>query len=330
MKIEQKDPQLSVIMPVYNEEENIRPLYRELVNTLSPHFGDYEIIFINDGSTDNSWKKLQEVAAGDSHVKLIHFRKNFGQSSAIAAGFDFCRGEYVVTLDADLQNDPADILTMLTHLREGYDIVNGWRRDRKDRFFTKRLPSFFGNKLISFITKVKLHDYGCALRGFKRTVVKNLKLYGEMHRYLPAIASKMGVRSIEIPVNHRARQHGRSKYGIGRTFRVIFDLISIKYFLSYSHKPLQIFGAVGLGLMGLGFISGLVLTYSKFVLLQPISGRPLLFLTILLLSLGFQIITLGIIAEMLSRIYHEGLNKSAYSIRETRGFPKNEDIDDRS
>lgn len=310
---------LSVILPVFNEEENIPILHREITAAVE---GQYtcEIIFINDGSTDGSWQKLREVAGQDPRVRLINFRKNFGQSPAIAAGFEYCRGDYIVTMDSDLQNDPADIHRILSKLKEGYDIVNGWRKNRKDKLLSKRIPSYFGNKLVSFITKVKLHDYGCALRGFKKEVVKNLKLYGEMHRYLPAIASRMGIRSIEIPVHHRPRRYGKSKYGMKRTFRVILDLISIKYFLSYSHKPLQIFGGIGLGLMGMGFLSGLYLTYAKFIQRQAIGNRPLLFLTILLISLGFQVITLGIIAEMLTRIYHEGLNKAAYSIRETIGF----------
>jgi glycosyltransferase involved in cell wall biosynthesis len=320
---------LSIVVPVYNEEKNIKPLYDEIIQSIDGKYKGFEIIFIDDGSQDGSWDELRKFAKLDSRVKVINFRKNFGQSPAIAAGFDFCSGDYVITLDADLQNDPADINIIVQKLMDGYDIVNGWRKNRKDNLFSKKIPSFFGNKLVSFITKVKLKDYGCAIRGFKNDVVKNLKLYGEMHRYLPAIASKMGVRTIEIPVNHRARKHGLSKYGIGRTFRVIFDLITIKYLLSYSHKPLQIFGAIGFGFMSFGFACGMILTYQKFALQQAISGRPLLFLTVLLISLGFQVVTLGIIAEMLARIYHEGLGKASYSIRETRGFD-NENINDRT
>jgi len=321
------DIELSVVLPVFNEAENIPLLQEEIVRVLGKEIV-FEILYINDGSTDDSWKVLREIARRDHRVRLINFRKNFGQSPAIAAGFAYCAGEYVITMDADLQNDPADIPRILDKLKEGFDIVNGWRKNRQDKLISKKIPSFFGNKLVSFITKVKLHDYGCALRGFKKEVVKNLRLYGEMHRYLPAIASRMGIRSIEIPVHHRSRRYGQSKYGMKRTFRVILDLISIKYFLSYSHKPLQIFGGIGLGLMGLGFIAGLYLTYTKFFLQQAIGNRPLLFLTILLIFLGFQIITLGIIAEMLTRIYHEGLNKAAYSIRETVGF-NDENFNDR-
>ncbi|MCP4157433.1 MAG: glycosyltransferase, partial [bacterium] len=212
-------------------------------------------------------------------------------------------------------------------ITEGYDIVNGWRKDRKDKFITRKIPSYLGNKLISIITKVKLHDYGCTLRAFRREVVKNLKLYGEMHRYIPAIASKMGIRSVEIPVNHRERQFGTSKYGLGRTFRVVLDLISLKYLLSFSHRPLQMFGGMGMLMMGTGFLLGLYLTYLKYFLGEAIAGRPLLFLTVLAIFLGFQLITLGLIAEMMTRIYHEGLGKNVYSVRDEIGFD-NENLND--
>ncbi|MCP5050588.1 MAG: glycosyltransferase, partial [bacterium] len=214
--------------------------------------------------------------------------------TAISAGFDHCSGDIVVTLDGDLQNDPADIPTVVEKILEGYDMVNGWRKDRKDKFLSKRLPSYFGNKLVSSITKVKLHDYGCSMRGFTREVVKNLTLYGEMHRYIPAIASKMGINFIEVPVNHRERRFGKSQYGLSRTFRVVLDLISLKYLLSFSHRPLQIFGGLGILMLGMGFLSGAYLTYVKYFMDQPIGGRPLLFFTILVLFLGVQLITLGL------------------------------------
>lgn len=319
---------LSLVIPVYNEGENIPILYREIKAAVDGRYRDFEIIFINDGSTDHSLEKLRDLHRQDTRVKVIDFRKNFGQSSAISAGFSFSHGDLVVTLDGDLQNDPADIPIVVEKLLEGYDIVNGWRKDRKDKLFTKRIPSYFGNKLISMITGVKLRDYGCTLRGFKREVVKSLKLYGEMHRYIPALASRIGVKSVEIPVNHRQRRFGKSQYGLGRTVRVILDVISIRYLLSFSHRPLQIFGSLGLFMMGIGFISGLYITYTKYFLNQS-ADRPLLFLTVLLIFLGFQVITLGLLAEMLSRIYHEGLNKDVYSIRETLGFT-DENIDDRT
>ncbi len=316
---------LSVVIPVYNEEENVPLLYAEIKKVLEGVESKHEIIFVNDGSTDKSLTKLKDLRKKDKTVKIISFRKNFGQSSAISAGFDHSSGDYVITLDADLQNDPADIPKILDKLDEGYDIVNGWRKDRKDSL-TKKIPSFFGNKLISFITKVKLHDYGCTLRGFKKDVVKNLKLYGEMHRYIPAIASRMGIESIEIPVNHRERKFGKSKYGLGRTVRVILDLISIKYLLSFSYRPLQVFGSLGLFMMSVGVVTGVYITYEKYFLNKS-AARPLLTFTVLLLFLGFQIITLGLIAEMLTRVYHEGLNKNVYTIRESFGFD-DENIND--
>ena len=317
---------ISIVTPVFNEAENLHILYKEIVNALNGRYDNYEIIFVNDGSNDGSIEKLKELSVIDKKVKIVNFRKNFGQSSAISAGFDYSSGEIVVTLDADLQNDPADIPVIIEKIEEGYDIVNGWRKNRKDKFFSKRLPSFFGNKLVSFITGVKLHDYGCTLRGFRKEVVKNMKLYGAMHRYIPAFASRLGIRSVEIPVNHRKRRFGKSKYGLGRTFRVILDLISIKYLLSFSNRPLQIFGSLGLLMMGGGVLSGIYITYEKYAL-GASANRPLLIFTVLLIFLGFQIITLGLLAEMLTRIYHEGLNKNSYTVRNTLGFDS-ENIDD--
>jgi len=311
---------VSIVVPVFNEAENVGPLHQEIAAAIKSRPEDYEIIFIDDGSTDGSLAELKRIHALDSRVKIIHFRKNFGQSAAISAGFAFSRGDWVVAMDADLQNDPADIPLLVDKGVEGYDIVNGWRKDRHDKWLTRKVPSYFGNKLISWITGTKLHDYGCTLRGFRSDVVKNLKLYGEMHRYIPAIASRMGIKSTEISVNHRPRQFGKSKYGLGRTFRVLIDLISLKFLLAYSHRPLQIFGGAGLLMIVSGMGSGLYLSYTKFVLNQGIAGRPLLFFTLLMIFLGFQAISLGLLAEMLSRIYHEGFDKNEYAIRELIGF----------
>lgn len=324
-----KEIYLSIIVPVYNEEDSIKPLYNEIIESVEGKYRDFEIIYINDGSTDNSFQVLSQITQIDQRVKIINFRKNFGQSAAISAGFDHCQGDIIVTLDSDLQNDPADIPDIVNKVLEGYDIVNGWRKKRKDKLISRKIPSFLANRLISFITRVKLHDYGCTLRGFRKEVVKSLTLYGEMHRYIPAIASRIGIKSAEITVNHRKRRFGKSKYGLARTFRVILDLISIKYLLSFSHRPLQIFGGLGLLMMIIGTICGIYLAYIRLVLMEGIAGRPLLFFTILLLFLGFQMITLGLIAEMLSRLYHEGLNKNIYSIRELIGFD-DENIDDSS
>jgi glycosyltransferase involved in cell wall biosynthesis len=311
---------VSIVIPMFNEAENVGPLYAEIAAAVKGRSEEFEIIFVDDGSSDGSLAELKKLHAADPRVKIIEFRKNFGQSAAISAGFEFCRGGVVVAMDADLQNDPADIPLLVDKVAEGYDIVNGWRKNRHDKWLTRRVPSFFGNRLISLITGVKLHDYGCTLRGFRSDVVKSLKLYGEMHRYIPAIASRMGIRSAEVVVNHRSRRFGKSKYGLSRTFRVILDLISLKFLLAYSHRPLQVFGGAGLLMFLAGLASGSYLTYTKFVLGQGIAGRPLLFFTLLMFFLGFQAISLGLLAEMLSRIYHEGLNKNEYSIRERIGF----------
>jgi glycosyltransferase involved in cell wall biosynthesis len=311
---------VSIVIPVFNEAENVGPLYAEIAAAVKDRSEGFEILFVDDGSSDGSLAELKKLHAADPRVKIIEFRKNFGQSAAISAGFEFCRGGVVVAMDADLQNDPADIPLLVDKVAEGYDIVNGWRKNRRDKWLTRRVPSFFGNRLISLITGVKLHDYGCTLRGFRSDVVKSLKLYGEMHRYIPAIASRMGIRSAEVVVNHRSRRFGKSKYGLSRTFRVILDLISLKFLLAYSHRPLQVFGGAGLLMFLAGLASGSYLTYTKFVLGQGIAGRPLLFFTLLMFFLGFQAISLGLLAEMLSRIYHEGLNKNEYSIRERIGF----------
>jgi glycosyltransferase involved in cell wall biosynthesis len=319
---------VSIVVPVFNEAENVGLLHDEIAAAVKDRAEDYEIIFVDDGSVDDSLAVLKKIRAGDPRVKIIQFRKNFGQSAAISAGFERCRGEVVVAMDADLQNDPADIPLLVDKVGEGFDIVNGWRKDRRDKWLTRRVTSYFGNKLISWITGVELHDYGCTLRGFRSDVVKNLKLYGEMHRYIPAIASRMGIRSTEIVVHHRERRFGKSKYGLGRTFRVMLDLISLKFLLAYSHRPLQVFGGAGLLMFLAGLVSGSYLTYTKFVLNQPIAGRPLLFFTLLMFFLGFQSISLGLLAEMLSRIYHEGLDKNEYAIRRTIGFD-DEHTDDR-
>ena len=311
---------VSIVIPVFNEAENVGLLHGEIAAAVQGRPEDYEIIFVDDGSSDGSLDALRDIHSRDPRVKIIQFRKNFGQSAAISAGFEHCRGDVVVAMDADLQNDPADIPHLVDKVSEGFDIVNGWRRNRRDKWLTRRLPSFFGNKLISWITGVKIHDYGCTLRGFRSDVVKNLKLYGEMHRYIPAIASRMGIRSTEVVVNHRSRKFGRSKYGLSRTFRVVLDLISLKFLLAYSHRPLQVFGGAGMLMFLAGLASGAYLTFTKFVQGQPIAGRPLLFFTLLMFFLGFQAISLGLLAEMLSRIYHEGLNKNEYSIRELIGF----------
>ncbi|MBV7336094.1 glycosyltransferase family 2 protein [Chloroflexi bacterium TSY] len=315
------EPDLSVVIPLYNEEESIPELYRALTDVLDGTVLEgqnvrYEIIVVDDGSTDQSFARLRELALNDDRFKVIQLRRNFGQTAAFAAGFDYAKGDIVITMDADLQNDPADIPKLLVKMNEGYDIVSGWRKDRKDRFLDRRLPSIIANSLISNITDVRLHDYGCSLKAYRRDVLKEVHLYGEMHRFIPALASQVGGSLAEVPVNHRARQYGTSKYGIGRTIRVVLDLVTVWFFGSYATRPLHVFGTLGLGSFGLGFLLGLYLTLVKFVFGDDIGGRPLLVLAVLLVVVGVQLITMGLLGEMIIRTYHESQSKPIYVVRE--------------
>jgi glycosyltransferase involved in cell wall biosynthesis len=307
---------VSIVIPVFNESENLEELCREVTSGAGRLGRPFEIIFVDDGSTDGSWPTLLGLQKKDARVKLIRLRKNFGQTAALVAGFDYAGGEIIISLDADLQNDPGDIPRLVGKLEEGYDIVSGWRKNRKDRFLSRRVPSAVANWLISRITRVKLHDYGCTLKAFRREVVKNIKLYGELHRFIPAIASNMGVAIAEVEVRHRARRHGKSKYNIFRFTRVILDILTVKFLLSYSTRPLQIFGLVGLASGGLGFVLGLWLSYQRLVLMQSVANRPLLLLSVLLIVIGFQFITLGLLAEIMVRAYHESSGKAIYFVRE--------------
>lgn len=314
-------PELSIVIPIRNESENIPRLYQELTTALGRFGRSYELLMIDDGSTDNSFELLAGLQAEDPRLRVISFRRNFGQTAAFAAGFAMARGRYIITSDGDLQNDPADIPAMVERLEQGFDIVCGWRKNRKDPFVSRRLPSIIANRIISIATGVALHDYGCSLKVFRAEVVKPLKLYGEMHRFLPAIASEMGVRIDEVVVNHRARVHGRSKYGISRTVRVILDLLTVKFLLSYSTRPLQIFGLVGLtmGLVGAAVTGWL--SIQRLLGYQAIGNRPLLLFGILLIFTGVQLITLGLLAELQARTYHESQDKPTYAIRELRESP---------
>jgi glycosyltransferase involved in cell wall biosynthesis len=309
-------PELSLVIPVRNEAPNVDPLYHELVEVLDASGRTFEIVIIDDGSTDETFAKLAVHQARDPRLRVIRFRRNFGQTAAFAAGFAHARARFIVTSDGDLQNDPRDIPRMVELAEQGSDIVCGWRKDRKDTFVTRRLPSMLANRLISWATGVRLHDYGCSLKVFRAEVVKPLKLYGEMHRFLPAIASEMGVSISELVVNHRARKHGQSKYGLSRTVRVVLDLLTVKFLLSYGTKPLQIFGLVG-GAMGLtGLLIAAWLAYQRLFGLQPIADRPLLLLGVLLIFTGVQLITVGLLAELMARTYHESQDKPIYVIRE--------------
>ncbi len=312
-----KDPvlQLSIILPVYNEEDNIVELHNEIVEVLDKMEGKSEIIYVDDGSKDSTLEKLRQLHQNDDRAVVIEFRRNFGQTAAMAAGFEFARGEVVIAMDADRQNDPADIPKLLAKIEEGYDLVSGWRYDRKDGYLLRLLPSKIANKLISWATVVKLHDYGCSLKAFRHEVVKQISLYGEMHRFIPALASAVGVSIAEVKVNHRPRVAGQSKYGISRTFRVILDLITVKFLLRFSSKPLQFFGSFGLISGFIGFIICLYLTIEKLFYHVPMSDRPLLLLGILLLFIGLQFITVGLLAELMTRTYHEAQDKPIYTIR---------------
>ncbi len=316
--IEQPELDISVVIPVYNEEGNIERLHTELTEALEEIGRSYEVIAINDGSSDDTYAKLNAVQAKDSRWHVIHFRRNFGQTAAMSAGFDAVRGEIVVTIDADLQNDPRDIQKILDKFDEGYDIVSGWRQDRKEPFLLRRLPSMTANRIISNSTGVVLHDYGCTLKAYHFDVAKGVKLYGELHRFIPALASQMGVRVTEVPVVDRAREWGSSKYGFNRTFKVMLDLIAVTFLLSYFNRPLYVFGAAGFTVGAVGSLMGLYLTVFKLLTENKIGDRPLLQLSVLLIVLGVQFISTGIVADMIMRTYHESQNKPIYYIRERR------------
>jgi len=309
---------LSVVIPLYNEEENIQLLHERLRKALDPLAREYEILFVDDGSTDRSLSLLEKIQADDKRVIVLSLRRNFGQTAAFAAGFDFARGDVVVTMDGDLQNDPADIPKLLEMIKDN-DLVSGWRKKRKDPFFTRRFPSIIANWLISKVTGVKLHDYGCSLKAYRREVIKNLKLYGEMHRFIPAVASWYGVRVAEVETVHHPRLHGKSKYGISRTIKVVLDLITVKFLQSFSTKPIQFFGPVGMLSGFLGFLILLYLTIDKLFFGNPIGGRPLILLGALLIIVGIQLIGMGLLGEMLVRVYHESQRKPIYVMKKILG-----------
>lgn len=314
-------PELSVVIPVRNESPNIKPLYDELTDALVRFGRSYELLMVDDGSTDGTFEELAALQVRDPRVRVIRFRRNFGQTAAFAAGFAHARGRLVVTADGDLQNDPRDIPAMVALIDQGYDIVCGWRKDRRDAFLTRRLPSMVANRLISWATGVSLHDYGCSLKVFRSEVVKPLRLYGEMHRFLPAMASQLGVSIAEVVVNHRPRRAGRSKYGLSRIIRVLLDLATVKFLLSYSTRPLQIFGLLGLVTGGLGLLITGYLGYVRLFAHQGIADRPLLLLGVMLVFIGVQLVTFGLLAEVMARTYYESQNKPVYVIREVREAP---------
>lgn len=306
---------LSVVVPVYHEEESLPHLLDEIHAALRPTDLHYEIVLVDDGSTDRSFEIMEAAAAEDPALHLVRFRRNFGQTAAMQAGLDAARGDVVVTMDADLQNDPNDIPMMLAKLDEGYDLVAGWRADRQDAFINRRLPSIIANRIISRTTSVELHDYGCTLKAMRHDVAKQLRLYGEMHRFIPAIANWIGVRIAEVKVNHRARRYGHSKYGIGRTIRVILDLMLVLFFQQFLVKPMQVFGLVGLMSGFVGFLICAWLGFQKIVFDAALADRPMLLLGVMLIVVGVQLISLGVVADLLMRTYHESQGKPAYHVR---------------
>ncbi len=307
---------LSVIIPVLNEVKTLEPLCLQLHDVLNEMGKNYEIIFVDDGSTDGSFEVLRKLYSHYSRVHVIRLRRNFGQTAAFSAGFDLARGDVIITMDADLQNDPKDIPSLVEKIEQGFDVVSGWRIKRQDPFLTRRLPSQVANYLISKLTGVNLHDYGCSLKAYRREVVKNTRLYGDLHRFIPALASWMGIQVTEIPVNHFPRTYGRAKYGIGRVIKVILDLITVKFLLGYATRPIQIFGLMGMLCLTVGTGLGVYLTVLKLFLGQDIGDRPLLLLSVLLVVLGVQMITMGLLGEIIVRVYHEAQDKPIYAIRE--------------
>jgi glycosyltransferase involved in cell wall biosynthesis len=311
---------ISVILPVFNEEESLSALWEQLRPVLDRFGGGSEAVFIDDGSTDGSNVHLSDLAARDSRVKVIVFRKNFGQTASWAAGLDHASGDIVIFMDADLQNDPADIPLLVEKIvREGYDVVSGWRKNRKDPFLTRRLPSSIANALISFVTRVRLHDYGCSLKAYRREVIKHVRLYGEMHRFLPAYAATEGARIAELPVSHHPRRFGRSKYGLWRTFKVLLDLITVTFLGAFSTKPLYFFGLAGGISFLLGMVSFCVVAY-RVLILERKEATPLVFMMVVFFVTAVQFVLMGLLAEIAVRIYHEAQAKPVYRIRELRNL----------
>ncbi len=307
---------ISVLIPVFNEQESILPLYEKLTSVLRAVGKEYEVIFIDDGSSDDTMSLLRPVCKKDPHIKFISFSRNFGQTSALSAGIDFSKGRIIIPMDGDLQNEPEDIPLLLQKIEEGYDVVSGWRKDRKDPFLTRRLPSIIANKMISLIGGIRLHDYGCTLKAYRKDILKNFRLYGEMHRFIPIYAKWVGARVSEIPVRHYPRKFGSSKYGVNRVFKVILDLMVVKFLLSYSQKPIYVFGGTGF-LMILGAIlSGGYAVYLKLFKGVSFILTPMPILAVFLTVLGFLSILMGFLAEVLIRTYYESQGKPTYQIKE--------------
>ena len=314
-----KNPELSLFLPVLDEEDNLRPMHEKIRGALEALGKTAEVIYVDDGSTDSSLKILKELAAEDDRVRVISLRRNYGQTAAMSAGIDAARGDILIPMDADLQNDPADIARLLDKLDEGYDVVSGWRKNRQDKLVSRKIPSQIANRIISWIGGVHLHDYGCSLKAYRRDVIQDVRLYGEMHRFIPIYASWAGARVAEIPVDHHARTMGKSKYGISRTIKVVFDLMTIKFMASYQTKPIYVFGTFGLIAFFLAAIAGIWAIVLKFEGTSFIL-TPLPVITIVMLAISVQFFLMGLLAELLVRTYHESQDKTIYAVRERIGF----------
>lgn len=320
-------PELSLFLPVLDEEDNLRPMHAKIKAALDALGKTAEVIFVDDGSTDKSLAILKEIAAEDDRVRVISLRRNYGQTAAMSAGIDAAKGQILIPMDADLQNDPADIKRLLDKLDEGYDVVSGWRKNRQDKMVSRKIPSMIANKIISWIGDVHLHDYGCSLKAYRRDVLKDVKLYGEMHRFIPIYASWAGARVTEIPVDHHARTMGKSKYGISRTIKVIFDLMTIKFMAEYHTKPIYVFGTAGMLAFGASILAGLYALFLKFAEYFGLPQyhadfveTPLPVLTIVMFAISIQFFLMGLLAELLVRTYHESQDKAIYAVREKIGF----------
>lgn len=313
------NPELSLFLPVLDEEENLRPMHAKIQAALDALGKTAEVIYVDDGSTDKSLEILKELAAEDDRVRVISLRRNYGQTAAMSAGIDAAKGEILIPMDADLQNDPADIARLLDKLNEGYDVVSGWRKNRQDKLISRKIPSQIANRIISWIGGVPLHDYGCSLKAYRREVIQDVRLYGEMHRFIPIYASWAGARVAEIPVDHHARTMGKSKYGISRTIKVVFDLMTIKFMASYQTKPIYVFGTFGMLAFLLAMIAGVWAIVLKFYGTSFIL-TPLPVITVVMLAISVQFFLMGLLAELSVRTYHESQNKAIYAVRERIGF----------
>lgn len=313
-------PEVSVFIPVYNEEPNLPPLHAKLDEALKALGRTSEIIYVDDGSTDGSLRVLRELAQRDSRVRVVALKRNYGQTAAMAAGIDAAQGQVLIPMDADMQNDPADIVRLLEKLDQGYDVVSGWRKNRQDKVITRKIPSMIANRLISWIGGVPLHDYGCTLKAYRLESLAGVRLYGEMHRFIPILASWEGARVAEIPVAHHARTMGKSKYGLSRTFKVVFDLMTIKFMASYQTKPIYVFGTFGVMAFVASLLAGLYAVFLKLFHKADFVQTPLPILTIVMFAVGIQFLLMGLLAEMLVRTYHESQAKSIYAVREKIGF----------